>query len=57
MFFFSANYKAQESFSSVAISSRSTARGSFSLVKMPLVEDSCFYCSFWNFEYNGVFGP
>jgi len=57
MFFFSANYKAQESFSSVAISSRSTASGSFSLVKMPLVGDSCFYCSFWNFEYNGVFGP
>jgi len=55
--FFSTTTRLHESFSSVAISSRSTARVSFSLEKMPLVRDSCFFCSSWNFEYNGVFGP
>jgi len=46
-----------ESFSNVAISSRSIARGSFSLANTLSVGDWCFFCSFWNFEYNGVFGP
>jgi len=43
-----------ESFYSVTNSSRSIARGNFLWQKMPSVEDSCFFCSFWNFEYSGV---
>jgi len=56
-FFLVQTTRLHESFLSIAISSRSIARGSFFLEKMPSVGDSCFFCSFWNFEYNGVFGP
>jgi len=46
-----------ESFSRFANSFRSISRGSFLKAKMPSVGDSCFFSSFWNFEYNGVLGP